>query len=163
MTYNEEAASARRDDELAQIRQTILDAASYRSGPDSCNSVYLGSLGKHSLYVALGGSIGRDSLYELLDKATLEQLRAAEGICSSVIISMRTSPRMPCPVCKSPIPKLDAGEPLDQETPERLYLMNGGDGLVWCVDPDPDGKNDVAVEYVRVGVWRKPVETSEDE
>jgi hypothetical protein len=54
-------------------------------------------------------------------------------------------------------------QPLPQDVPDRLYLIFTGDDVVWCNDPDPDGENDVAVEYVRVGVWRKPVEPDGEE
>lgn len=51
-----------------------------------------------------------------------------------------------------------AEQPLPQPVPDRIYLVpTASDGVLWCDDPDPDGHNDVAVEYVRVGVWRKPV------
>lgn len=56
-------------------------------------------------------------------------------------------------------------QPLCQPVPDRIYLLDCGSGdISWCGDPDPDGANDdaVAVEYVRVGVWRKPVEQDED-
>jgi hypothetical protein len=56
-------------------------------------------------------------------------------------------------------------QPLCNTVPDRIYLLDlGGEGICWCDDPDPDGANDdaVAVEYVRVGVWRKPVEQDED-
>ena len=54
-------------------------------------------------------------------------------------------------------------QPLCNEVPDRIYLMDLGSGdIAWCDDPDPSGENDVAVEYVRVGVWRKPVEDDDD-
>ncbi len=46
-------------------------------------------------------------------------------------------------------------QPLDGPVADRIYLMDGGDGVIWCDDPDPEGENEVAVEYVRVGIWRK--------
>ena len=55
-------------------------------------------------------------------------------------------------------------QPLCNTVPDRIYLLDCGSGdISWCGDPDPDGANDdaVAIEYVRVGVWRKPVEPEE--
>lgn len=50
-------------------------------------------------------------------------------------------------------------QPLCQPVADRIYLMDldGCGEITWCDDPDPSGENDVAVEYVRVAVWRKPV------
>lgn len=39
-------------------------------------------------------------------------------------------------------------------TPDRIYLIDSGEGIQWCEDPDPglDMKAEDAVEYVRANL-----------
>lgn len=47
-------------------------------------------------------------------------------------------------------------ERLAERTPERIWLIDMGDCIAWCDDPDPAGTgDDDAVEYVRATLIRQ--------
>jgi hypothetical protein len=90
-------------------REEMIDlirrAASYRSGADSCNSLYMGSMATHSLYCALGGTSPlHDTLDDLLSRATTAQLGAAMKVCDNIIRHMTKHPTKPCPCCGQIVP-----------------------------------------------------------
>lgn len=93
-------------DEKANL---ILKASRYRSGADSCNSLYMGGLATASLVHALGGAYGRDDVLMLLTKATDAQIEAGLDVCANIIDYMRDHPTKPCPTCGQIMP--DNGEP----------------------------------------------------
>ncbi len=80
-------------------RATITAAANYRSGNDSCGSVYMGSMAHANLNRALGGTYGKDGLHDLLTNATQAQLNAGLEVCWSYIAYMRQNPVARCPCC----------------------------------------------------------------
>lgn len=79
-------------------RALIKAASQYRSGTDSCNSVYMGGMAHAMLRRALGGG-GYDGLDELLAAANAAQLNAGLDVCSSYIETMRRHPTKKCPCC----------------------------------------------------------------
>lgn len=76
----------------------IKKASTYRSGADSINTVYMGSMAMSSLKRSLGG-FHDDSLDLLLINATEGQLRAALRECQPYIKTMIKKPTAPCPCC----------------------------------------------------------------
>lgn len=53
-------------------------------------------------------------------------------------------------------------ERLAERTPERIWLIDMGDCIAWCDDPDPSGTGeDDAVEYVRATLIRSQAEELE--
>ena len=53
-------------------------------------------------------------------------------------------------------------ERLAERTPERIWLIDMGDCIAWCDDPDPSGTGeDDAVEYVRAALIRSQAEELE--
>lgn len=70
----------------------IVAAKTFRSGPDSCNSVYMGSMATHSLFCSLGGDVLRESLDDLLERATDQQISAALDVCANIIKHMGRGP-----------------------------------------------------------------------
>lgn len=76
----------------------IKAAAAYRSGADSCNSVYMGGHAHAQLRVALGGGF-RDSLDDLLERASDNELNAGLEACWPYIKHMREHPVDRCPCC----------------------------------------------------------------
>lgn len=80
-------------------KQEILAALEYRSGNDSCNSVYAGSMKLAQVISLLGGSYGKDSVEHLLETATCEQIAAAHRSLSFLIGFMHKHPVKKCPTC----------------------------------------------------------------
>jgi len=80
-------------------RKLIKAAAKYRSGSDSCNSVYMGSMATASLMRILGGSYGEDSLNDLLEKADAGRITSALEFCDPYIRRMLANPRRECLAC----------------------------------------------------------------
>jgi len=83
----------------------IRAAASYRSGEDRVNTVYMGSLATAKLHQLLGGSYVYDSLTGLLAKASSDQLDDALLHCERYIIHMQEHPTERCPCCGQIRPK----------------------------------------------------------
>lgn len=83
---------------LDEKRTLIKSASQYRSGTDSCNSVYMGGMAHAMLRRALGGG-GYDGLDDLLAVATNKQLDDGLSVCSSYIETMRQYPTKKCPCC----------------------------------------------------------------
>lgn len=53
-------------------------------------------------------------------------------------------------------------ERLAERTPERIWLIDMGDCIAWCDDPDPSGTGeDDAVEYVQSALLRSQAEELE--
>ena len=99
----------------------IQEASVYRSGPDSCNSLYMGSLAIGSLYYALNGIKSRDTLAELLGRASDAQIDAALGVCANIIKYMRENPTKACPTCGSTV----LAEVLEPEKPTPIDPNTG--------------------------------------
>lgn len=94
-------------DDDAGDRALILRAVSYRSGKDSCNSVYLGSLALHRLYQVFDLGYTHDSARDLaaaVERGTRTQLDQAMNIASNVILFMEENPRERCPCCGQIMP-----------------------------------------------------------
>ena len=60
-----------------QRRKEMKRAMQYRSGPDSCSSVYLGGMETAALTRLLGGRYGEDDLQDLIDSASEAQFEEA--------------------------------------------------------------------------------------
>ena len=57
---------------------------------------------------------------------------------------------------------MTGAERLAERTPERIWLIDMGDCIAWCDDPDPSGTGeDDAVEYVRATLIRSQAEEME--
>lgn len=84
--------------DAAEKRQLILGASTYRSGEDSCNSIYMGGMAHSMLRHALGGT-NMDNLDVLLAKASDKHLDRALEVCASYIKTMRENPVRKCPCC----------------------------------------------------------------
>lgn len=89
---------------LTNQRKLILDATKYRSGADSINSVYMGSMALASLYCALGKQYGRDSLEIAIATASEIQIQAALKICAPYIEYMIKYPTKHCQTCGNIMP-----------------------------------------------------------
>lgn len=83
----------------AALELDILDALEYKSGNDSCNSVYVGSLGTAIVVEILGGYYGKSYIPALLNVATEAQVRAAHKQLKRVITYMHKPPVKKCPHC----------------------------------------------------------------
>lgn len=83
---------------MGDKRNLIRAASQYRSGEDSCNSVYMGGMAHAMLRRALGGG-GYDGLDDLLAAANDARLNAGLYVCSSYIETMRRYPTKKCPCC----------------------------------------------------------------
>lgn len=70
----------------------IKRAVDFRSGPDSCNSVYMGSMATCRLIIALGGEYGKSTLDPLLERASVAQLDAALRVCAPVLNRLHEEP-----------------------------------------------------------------------
>lgn len=79
-------------------RKLIKAASKYRSGEDSCNSVYMGGIAQAMLRRALGGG-SHDALPPLLKAANTSQLDEALYVCWAYIKAMRENPTKKCPFC----------------------------------------------------------------
>ncbi|SCM79903.1 hypothetical protein KL86PLE_90699 [uncultured Pleomorphomonas sp.] len=89
---------------LDEKRHLIKKAFDYRSGVDSCGSVYMGSMAKAELFRRLGGSFVRDSLDALLTKADDAHLSSALAYCSEILAYAEKHPVQICPCCGQIIP-----------------------------------------------------------
>lgn len=90
-----------RDDDNAD-RDLIRKALAYRSGEDSCNSVYMGSLATAMLFGVLELNYGRtpaSAFDDALATATRMQLDECMNIARSVITYMDKNPVSRCPCC----------------------------------------------------------------
>jgi len=88
-----------RSSKLAEDRALIREAMVYRSGEDSCNSVYMGSMAIAGLYHVLGLRYGEGNFAEALEKAGRKKVDALLKECKSMIVYMRAHPRKHCPCC----------------------------------------------------------------
>lgn len=76
----------------ADTKRDLIKAASeYRSGSDSCNSVYMGGMAQSMLWRAIGPAG--------LTGASEKQLNAGLSVCASYIKYMREHPTKKCPCC----------------------------------------------------------------
>jgi hypothetical protein len=80
-------------------RALIRAAMAYRSGADSINEVYLGSMAKAGLYHVLGLRLTSEDFDKALDQANRMQLDLLLSGCKHVIEYMRTHPVTRCPCC----------------------------------------------------------------
>lgn len=106
-----------RDEKVALIK----GAASYRSGSDSCNSLYMGSIATSRLLHVLGGVYGQDGLESLLERATESQVNAGIDYAWNYIDYMQKHPMKPCPCCGQIVP--DRGPP---PVPEDVWTAPVG-------------------------------------
>lgn len=86
-------------DQLEQDKADILAALEYRSGPDSCNSVYMGSMATASVYHAMGLNYGEGDLVAAIKSAGSGQIANALDACRGVIRYMKMYPTTTCPTC----------------------------------------------------------------
>lgn len=82
-----------------KMRSLIAAAAAYRSGNDSINTVYMGSMATASLYAALGLRYGQPGFNERLAAADRPMLERAFAVCSNIIEYMQKHPTRKCPCC----------------------------------------------------------------
>jgi hypothetical protein len=108
-----------------------------------------------------GGTVSHDGQSSIWGNEPIMKLANPDGpeIAAAIGIFIASLTTPPARSYADGVGKVE--QPLCNTVPDRIYLLDCGSGdISWCGDPDPDGANDdaVAVEYVRVGVWRKPVE-----
>lgn len=83
---------------LEQKRDRLTQAIAYRSGPDSCNSVYLGGMHLARLTMFLGGNMW-SKMDELIASASEKNIdRCLEDI-KSHLEYMDRHPVKKCPCC----------------------------------------------------------------
>ncbi len=82
-------------------RNLIRQAVYYRSGPDSCNSMYMGGMALASLMHALGTTLGNGDFEPVLLKANRKQLDNALDVCKNIIEYMQKHPMKICKCCGS--------------------------------------------------------------
>lgn len=83
-----------------EVKIRLIGAAAvYRSGSDSCNSLNLGGLSTHMLFMSLGDASRVNPLSELLAEASDKQLNGALEICANIIHYMKKHPTKKCPTC----------------------------------------------------------------
>lgn len=93
---------------LDQKRDLIRRAADYKSGSDSCNSVYMGSLATHTMMLALGADPKSWDLEAPLAKAGPTQIDKALDVCASIIWYMQKHPTTKCSQCGQVVPVKEA-------------------------------------------------------
>ena len=85
---------------LDEDKADIIAALDYRSGPDSCNSVYLGSMAVgmicHAVGIKYSDAVDRR---EIIRTASREQIDKALKIAKPVIDHMKEHPTAICPTC----------------------------------------------------------------
>lgn len=89
------------------LRELVRGAIRYRSGPDSINTVYLGSMAQMRLFTILRLSYSRDtweSFNAALKVATRDRLLKMVDVCKWVIEFMQKNPMRTCPCCGQIIP-----------------------------------------------------------
>lgn len=86
-------------DQLEQDKADILAALNYRSGPDSCNSIYMGSMATAMVYHAVGLKYGMGDLVAAIETASEDQVLRALDACRGVINYMKMYPTTTCPTC----------------------------------------------------------------
>jgi uncharacterized membrane protein len=92
-------------------RALILAAAKYRSGNDSCNAFYMGSMATCELYFILGApGLPNIPLENILAKATPAQIEKAKTYAKPYIDYMIAHPVKVCPCCGQ-ITGTDRGSP----------------------------------------------------
>lgn len=78
----------------------ILKVWSYKSGEDSCNSVYLGSMEKGSVLHILGSTYASNTpIEELLDTADDAQVSKVHRKLNWIIVFMNANVVTTCPHC----------------------------------------------------------------
>lgn len=77
----------------------IIFATKYRSGNDSCNSVYIGGMQLCAAMTALGGAFGRDTFEDACAKASDRRLDAALAECEWVLDYADKHPVTVCECC----------------------------------------------------------------
>lgn len=89
--------------QLDQDKADIIAALDYRSGPDSVNSLYLGSMAVgmicHAVGIKYSDPVDRR---EAIHNATREQIDKALEACVAVIAHMKAHPTETCPTCGTP-------------------------------------------------------------
>ena len=84
-----------------KLKEEILAAVEYRSGTDSCNSLYMGSMARSQLLRHLGSSHRTDNTESALEKASMEQLEKAHAFCEPYLAHRAKHPTGTCPTCKT--------------------------------------------------------------
>jgi len=90
--------------DIEQKRDLIRAALSYRSGQDSINSVYMGSMATFSAMGALGERYGFGNLERGLANASEDQIDACLKVCKRTIDYMLKHPTSKCPCCGQIVP-----------------------------------------------------------
>lgn len=107
----------------AQKEADILAALKYRSGPDSCNSLYAGSLQTSMVIQALGGSYGRDGAADLLPKATDKMVNEAYKCLRNLIEYMKVHPAYkPFHKCQDALERLREAESFIGSPVNHLFM-----------------------------------------
>ena len=89
---------------MERDKELIRRAMKYRSGPDSCNSYYMGGIELAHLYRILGIVYGRFGFDEALEKASRKQLNYLLESCSGMLKYMKKYPMKHCSHCGQVMP-----------------------------------------------------------
>ena len=84
---------------MERDKELIRRAMVYRSGSDSCNSMYMGSMSTARLYYILGLKYGDVGFDEALEDATRKQLDKLLEACDNIIEYMKKYPMKRCSHC----------------------------------------------------------------
>ena len=84
---------------MERDKELIRRAMEYRSGSDSCNSLYMGSMATAGLYHILGLQYGKGGFDEALEKARRKQVDQLLKACDNIIEYMKKYPMKRCSHC----------------------------------------------------------------
>lgn len=93
------AKNCKASSEISKMVEEILEASKYRSGNDSCNSLYMGGMMSARLFSILQADYGITSLSDALNKASVQNIIKAREYCDGFIQKMRKHPVHKCPTC----------------------------------------------------------------
>lgn len=97
-------------------RDLIKQATKYRSGPDSCNSLYMGGMAHAQLCRDLGVSYPTpNGIEDAIDKATDAQIDTAYERLSKFIDKMQKKPMRHCQCCGQVMEAKEVIVPADNE------------------------------------------------
>lgn len=84
---------------LDEMKADLLAVLDYRSGPDSCNSIYVGSMASAQIYHAFRMRYGYGDIREAIRGGSLRQVEQAYEVAKHTIAYMKAHPRQTCPCC----------------------------------------------------------------
>lgn len=90
-----------------RMKEEILAAMDYRSGEDSCNSVYVGSMAEARVYHICGHyyrEAHEISVKKLLDNASGHEIAEVHKYLKHYIDYMKKHPTKKCPTCGQIMP-----------------------------------------------------------